>query len=161
MATKRFSLVFTHRKEREIWFNACMLKVKQSAIYGKGCFTLVPLNKRQRFAEYAGELIEGKRRIEARVKQQERRGIIKVIQLSEDAAIDAEVGGNATAYINHSCEPNAYMQGFRGKRVLFFALRDIAAGEEITIDYRDPYHPSPHACCCQARNCRSKKRTTR
>lgn len=36
-------------------------------------------------------------------------------------------------YINHSCDPNA---GIAGKRTLkAYALRDIAAGEELTIDY--------------------------
>ena len=34
-------------------------------------------------------------------------------------------------YLNHSCEPNAMRHG-----VKVFAWRDIAAGDEITIDYR-------------------------
>lgn len=34
-------------------------------------------------------------------------------------------------YMNHSCEPNAMRSG-----VKVFAWRDIAKGEEITIDYR-------------------------
>jgi hypothetical protein len=34
-------------------------------------------------------------------------------------------------YVNHSPSPNAAHRGFR-----YYALRDIAAGEEITIDYR-------------------------
>jgi len=34
-------------------------------------------------------------------------------------------------YLNHSCDPNAMRKG-----VKVFAWRDIAAGEEITIDYR-------------------------
>lgn len=33
-------------------------------------------------------------------------------------------------YVNHAAEPNAGHEGFR-----YRALRDIAAGEEITIDY--------------------------
>jgi hypothetical protein len=33
-------------------------------------------------------------------------------------------------YVNHSAEPNAAHEGFR-----YRALRDIAEGEEITIDY--------------------------
>ena len=34
-------------------------------------------------------------------------------------------------YLNHSCDPNAMRHG-----VKVFAWRAIAAGEEITIDYR-------------------------
>lgn len=38
------------------------------------------------------------------------------------------------AMINHSCQPNT-AQSFRGRTVLFTALRQIARGEEITITY--------------------------
>jgi hypothetical protein len=34
-------------------------------------------------------------------------------------------------WVNHSCEPNAGMGG----NVLLVSMRDIAAGEEITLDY--------------------------
>jgi hypothetical protein len=37
-------------------------------------------------------------------------------------------------HINHSCDPNTYVQSVKGKRVVK-ALRDIAAEEEITYDY--------------------------
>jgi len=35
-------------------------------------------------------------------------------------------------YLNHSKEPNAYFD----ENYLLFAARDIAAGEELTIDYK-------------------------
>lgn len=135
-----------------------LLEVRKSKIYGVGCFTLVPLRKRRKIAAYAGELVQGKRKIAARVRAQEATGIIKVIQLCETIAIDGAVGGDATAHINHSCEPNAFMQNVPGNRVMFFALRDIAAGEEITINYRDPDHPEAHLCRCGASSCRSLKK---
>lgn len=34
-------------------------------------------------------------------------------------------------HLNHSCEPNVAIQG----QIVFVALRDIAAGEELTFDY--------------------------
>jgi SET domain-containing protein len=132
-----------------------MLKVKESAIYGQGCFALQPVARRKKIGEYGGELIKGKTRIRKRINEQTQRGVIKVIQIGEDLAIDAEVGGNETAYINHSCEPNAFMRAAPGNRVLFFALRDIASGEEITIDYRDEGHPAPAECCCGVSRCRA------
>jgi SET domain-containing protein len=134
------------------------LEVRASRIYGRGCFTLVPLKRRRKIAAYAGELLRGRRRIWARIREQEARGDIKVIQLNEDVAIDGAVGGDATAYINHSCAPNAYMRTVPGDKLVFFALRDIAPGEEITINYRDPLHPE--TCRCQAPNCRSNRRRT-
>lgn len=129
------------------------LTVKRSNIYGKGCFALAHFNARKKIATYAGELVRGSRRIEARLRRQE---AIKIIRIDEDTAIDGAVGGNATAYINHSCDPNAFMRIVPGQKVAIFARRDISPGEELTIDYRDPYHPE--VCKCGAANCRSKRR---
>lgn len=66
-------------------------------------------------------------------------------------------GSDQTAYINHSCEPNAFMRAAPGNRVLFFALRYLAAGEEIKIDYRDKEHPNARDCRCGAIKCRARK----
>ncbi len=55
--------------------------------------------------------------------------------------------------INHSCDPNV---GFRGN-VIYVALRDIAAGEELFHDYAmersDDYTLD---CRCGSRLCRGK-----
>jgi hypothetical protein len=132
------------------------LAVRKSGIYGKGCFALAHFPARKKFAFYGGEIVRGSRRIEDRLAEQE---AIKVIRLKNNLAIDGAVGGNETSYINHSCDPNAYMRVVPGDRVAFFALRDIQPGEEITINYRDPNHPE--VCRCGAANCRSKPRPRR
>src|SRR5262245_59431200 len=53
-------------------------------------------------------------------------------------------------YLNHSCEPNAMRHG-----VKVFAWRDIAVGEEITIDYRlNAFDESTRwRCDCRSRAC--------
>jgi SET domain-containing protein len=132
-----------------------MLKVGKSLIFGRGCFATTALPKRKKFAEYCGELVQGQRKIEARVLKQWKQGVVKIVWLAENLAIDGAVGGNETAYINHSCEPNAFARRTPGNKMLFFALRDIKAGEEITIDYQDPIHPSTEDCRCGAVACRS------
>jgi hypothetical protein len=38
-------------------------------------------------------------------------------------------------YTNHACDPNSFVKTINGARYIF-ALRPIAAGEEITFDYR-------------------------
>jgi SET domain-containing protein len=134
---------------------SAQLKVRKSRIFGMGCFALVHFPARKKIASYSGELIRGRRRIEARLRRQE---AIKIIRLDEDTAIDGAVGGDATAYINHSCDPNAFMRIVPGEKIAFFALRDISPGEEITMNYRDPDHPE--VCQCGADNCRSKRRRT-
>ena len=131
------------------------LTVKKSNIYGKGCFALTHFPARKKIADYAGELVKGSRKIEARLRRQAEVAI-KVIRLDDDTAIDGAVGGNETAFINHSCDPNAYMRVVPGLKVAIFARRDIRPGEELTIDYRDPDHPE--VCRCGAANCRSNGR---
>jgi SET domain-containing protein len=128
------------------------LEIRESDIYGKGCFARERLPARKKFALYAGETVRGERRIERLLREQD--GDIKVIRLGDDLAIDGKVGGDATAYINHSCAPNAFMRIVPGDKIAFFALRDIEPGEEITMNYRDPDHPP--VCRCGAANCRSR-----
>jgi SET domain-containing protein len=130
------------------------LEIRKSGIYGKGCFALARFPARKKIALYAGAIIRGPRRIERRLWEQA--DDVKVIRLAYDLAIDGAAGGDATAYINHSCAPNAYMRVVPGEKVAFFALRDIEPGEEITMNYRDPDHPP--VCRCGADNCRSRKR---
>ncbi len=134
------------------------LEVRPSTISRHGCFTLVPVGRRKKIATYKGELIRGKREIVKRLRAQSAAGVVMIISLGESIAVDAAAGGDATAYINHSCRTNAFMREVLGSRVMFFALRDIEVGEEITIDYRDPEHPPPDGCRCGAERCRSKKR---
>ncbi len=58
-------------------------------------------------------------------------------------------------FVNHSCAPNARGGGERDA-----ALRDIAAGEEITVDYVAERVPGLDlACRCGAPGCRGHLRT--
>jgi SET domain-containing protein len=131
------------------------LTVKKSSIYGKGCYALMHFPARKKIETYAGELVKGSRKIQARIRRQAE-SAIKIITIDEETAIDGAVGGNETAYINHSCDPNAFIRIVPGLKVVIFARRDIQPGEELTINYRDPDHPE--VCRCGAPNCRSKKR---
>lgn len=56
-------------------------------------------------------------------------------------------------YFNHSCDPNAGMQG----HLLFVALRDIHPGEEITYDYvmtDADFEDYSFECHCGSPRCR-------
>lgn len=55
-------------------------------------------------------------------------------EVSADLVIDGGVGGNASRFINHSCEPNCVVE-IAGNRVHIHAAREIAPGEELTFDY--------------------------
>jgi SET domain-containing protein len=61
-------------------------------------------------------------------------------------------------YFNHSCDPNAGMQG----HLLFVALRDIQPGEEITYDYvmtDADFDDYSFDCHCGSPHCRKKVTT--
>lgn len=53
------------------------------------------------------------------------------------------------AYLNHACDPNAMRRG-----VTVFAWRDIAPGDEITIDYRlNAFDGDSWPCACRTASC--------
>ncbi|MGI8891667.1 MAG: SET domain-containing protein [Chthoniobacterales bacterium] len=121
--------------------------VRRSPINGKGCFALVLLAARKSFGEFIGEKISA-REAGRRVA---RGGKISICDLDDRWSIDASRSGKPTAFINHSCAPNSFMRVAQGK-ILFYALRDIPGGEEITLDYTPSQHPG-RPCTCRAPGC--------
>ena len=131
------------------WVTNKAVKGRDSAIEGKGVFAVEPIA--------AGEVVEVKsghvvdrttlRSLPERLQNSEI-GVadgLHLVALS-DAEYDAVM-----LYINHSCQPNV---GVRGN-IVFVAMRDIAAGEELTIDYAMiDDHDESMTCHCSAPNCR-------
>ena len=63
-------------------------------------------------------------------------------------------GIGMASLVNHSCHPNCEPIEADG-RMFFFARRDIAAGDELTIDYRlGNSNEREMPCHCGAKNCR-------
>eukprot|EP01105_Mastigella_eilhardi_P003537 TRINITY_DN1456_c1_g1_i4.p1 TRINITY_DN1456_c1_g1~~TRINITY_DN1456_c1_g1_i4.p1 ORF type:complete len:103 (-),score=14.38 TRINITY_DN1456_c1_g1_i4:88-396(-) len=72
--------------------------------------------------------------------------------------IDATAMGNVARFINHACGPpaaNLALVPVRSSSLVphaaFFALRDVAAGEELAFDYAAGAQPGsvrPSACRC-------------
>ncbi len=124
------------------------LTVRTSRIHGRGCFATVPFARRKKIAEYTGERITN-----AEAERRGHRRVLRISGLDQRWSIDGSRGGNGTHYINHSCRPNAFMQTM-GRKLLVLALRDIAPGEEITVDYVSSLHPDRKRCTCKAPGCR-------
>lgn len=125
------------------------LEVRPSPINGKGCFATLAWPKGRKIAEYVGERIS---RAETRRRVAGKR-VIKCVGIDSYWSIDATRLGNPTAFLNHCCRPNTRMV-IRYGRVEVYALRDIAAGEELTLDYEYSQHPDSKRCICGAPNCR-------
>jgi SET domain-containing protein len=124
------------------------LAIGKSRINGKGCFSTVHFPSRKKIAEYTGERIS-----DAEARRRRGRRKLRICGIDDRWSLDGSRGGNGTHYINHSCEPNAFMQSVRG-HILFYALRDIAPGEEITVDYGTTLHKDSKKCFCGAAKCR-------
>ena len=77
--------------------------------------------------------------------------MLRICEVNNRWSLDGSRGGNGTHYINHSCVPNAFMQ-ILYDHILFIALRDIEAGEEITIDYESTLHSDDKRCICGAQH---------
>jgi uncharacterized protein len=127
------------------------LAVRRSRIHGRGCFATAPFARRRKIAEYTGQRISNAQA--ARLGKDRR--VLRISGLDDRWSIDGGRGGNGTHYINHSCTPNAFMQTI-GKKLLVLALRDIAPGEEITVDYVSTYHSDRKRCTCNAPGCRGR-----
>lgn len=124
------------------------LAIAESMIDGKGCFARIAFQRRRKIAEYAGERIPNKE-----AKRRAHRRILRICGVDQRWSLDGSRGGNGTHYINHSCRPNAFTRTLHG-HIIFFALRDIRPGEEITIDYEDTLHADSKRCTCRLNNCR-------
>jgi uncharacterized protein len=125
------------------------IEVRESKIDGTGCFATVAFRKNRKIAELTGERVS---RVEAarRMRGKER---LHICAIDSYWGIDSSVGGNAAQFINHSCQPNSFVRIMHG-HIIFFALRDIAPGEEITLDYVESYHSNEKRCACGAPQCR-------
>ena len=134
------------------------IKVRRSGVHGKGVFALRPIAKGERIIEYKGEIVSWKK-ASARMSNADDPDHTFLFGLDEKRVIDANVGGNAARYINHSCDPNCETEQV-GDRVFIDAARAIKTGEELCYDYQltlDEPHTAKakrqHACHCGAKNC--------
>ena len=126
-----------------------LVEVRPSGIHGRGVFATRPIRKGKRIIEYTGKRVLWE---SVPDDPNDPRTFLFGLYNGKDV-IDATVGGNEACWINHSCEPNAYMKILYG-HILFMALRDINPGEEITIDYQSTLHSDRKRCSCGAPSCR-------
>ena len=131
--------------------------MRESTIHGRGVFARAPLASGEELIDYRGEVItwqEASRRYE---ESDQDNGHTFFFDIDDGLVIDGGVGGNDSRWINHSCEPNCEFEQ-QGRRVLVRALRDIAPGEELLLDYRlevdDEDEHDHYACRCGAASCR-------
>jgi SET domain-containing protein len=117
-----------------------------------GVYAREPFQKDELIAVWGGEVVTGEKL--AQLPERLRR---LSIQVEEDLYLVALNEGPGD-YVNHSCDPNAGLSG----QIVLVAMREIAAGEEITFDYAmsDASAYDEFTCECGAPNCRGTVRGT-
>lgn len=98
--------------------------------------------------EYTGERIS---RRETKRRSNER--LTYLFTLDKYWTIDGARGGSGAEIINHSCEPNLVARIIKG-HILYFSLREIEPGEELTVDYHFPKDERKVPCRCGVPACR-------
>lgn len=142
------------------------IQQRRSRIHGNGVFAIAPIQAGEKVIEYKG-LLRTHEEADALYGDSIDSGHTFLFTLNEHYLIDANVKGNVARWLNHSCEPNC--QAFliesakgdpRMDRVVIEALRDIAAGEELTYNYgirlsvpHTPRLKKLWACLCGADQC--------
>lgn len=133
----------------------------RSAIHNWGLYALEPIAAQEMIIEYVGERIR-----QPVAEMRERRYIKKGIgssylfRVDESTVIDATKKGGIARFINHCCDPSCTAKIIKVggmKRIVIYALRDIAANEELTYDYkfeRETDDEERLPCLCGAPTCK-------
>lgn len=137
------------------------LRFDRSSIHAWGVFADKDISSGDMIVEYRGEIIENamaeKRE---RLYEVENIGSDYMFRIDEKFVCDATKVGNVARFINASCDPNCYTKIITvdgQKRIVIYAKRDVAAGEELCYDYKFPleYDPAKRIPCrCGASGCR-------
>ncbi|KAI8470341.1 MAG: putative SET-domain transcriptional regulator [Monoraphidium minutum] len=136
----------------------------KSAIHGWGAFAKVPHAAGDMIVEYVGSLVRPS--VADSLERRHYNSVVGagtyIFRLNEDLCVDATLAGSVAHLLNHSCAPCCHSRtitvahpatGERRDHVVIFASRDIAAGEELTYDYRFAGEEKL-PCNCGAPTCR-------
>ena len=124
------------------------LIIRSSAIHAAGCYTTTAIRKGARVAEYTGPHIS-KEKADALYMDSP---LTYLFGLGDGSIVID--GHSITMFINHSCDANCETSEVRG-RVWVTAIKDIAAGDEITYDYCLYDGGDDEAICnCGTKKCR-------
>jgi uncharacterized protein len=113
----------------DLTYRSPKTEVRPSPIQGKGLFATRPIAKGEIVAAKGGHVLTK----QAWTALERELGPAD-IQLSDDlfiAPVTQSERDGGMLYTNHSCDPNLAIQG----QIVLVAMRDIAPGEELTIDW--------------------------
>src|ERR671922_1487420 len=134
-------------------------EIRRSPIQGRGAFATRRIRKGERIIEYTGERISNAEADRRYDDDRMRRHHTYLFTLTQRTVVDGGSGGNASRFINHSCDPNCEAVIEDG-RIWIQSLHTIPKGRELTYDYRyerttdDEADDEKYPCRCGSANCR-------
>ena len=135
-------------------------EIRRSRIQGRGAFATRRIRKGERIIEYTGERISNAEADRRYDDDRMRRHHTYLFTLTQRTVVDGGVGGNASRFINHSCDPNCEAVIEDG-RIWIEAVRTIPKGRELTYDYQyermsddDEADEKKYPCHCGTAKCR-------
>lgn len=124
--------------------------VKSTNEKGRGIFARKDIKAGTILGDYLGKIVKW-----SSDEVDEDEGLY-LMYYHDQASIYPEHKKEGIHLLNNSCTPNCWMYTYRG-HTLFFALRDIFKGEELTISYlldpQDNCKDCTHQCMCKSDFC--------
>lgn len=117
------------------------VKFARSAIHNWGLYSLEPIAANEMIIEYVGEKVR-QEIADLRERRYDKSGIGSsyLFRIDDGHVVDATKKGGIARFINHSCMPNCTAKIIRvdgDKRIVIYALRDIARGKFLTVRLAD------------------------
>lgn len=119
------------------------LYVKESDLHGKGVFTKIAIPKDATIMKIIGELINETECI----RRENEENNVYIFYKDVNQYIDTKYS-DIIKFINHKCNCNCYVDEDKDGNLILIALKDINAGEELTIDYS--YDEIYDSCNCKS-----------
>lgn len=135
-----------------LFLDQTFFEVRDTKEKGKGLFTKKALPPGQIIGDYTGTVIHPRD-----ADLYEKGEHFYLMYYHDYAGIFPDLSKPDLYLLNHSCTPNCWMYTYKG-HTLFFTLRHIFPGEELTISYllspKDRYdEPCNHLCRCESIFC--------
>jgi hypothetical protein len=127
-------------------------EIKKTKEKGYGVFSKKEIRSGTVISDYLGKIIN----IAEYDLDNDKRGLY-LMYLTDQTCVYPDLTKPGPHLLNHSCRPNCWIYIYHG-HTLFFALRKIKSGEELTISYLlspkdETCKPCIHDCKCGNKFC--------